>query len=119
MTRGEVLERLDTLITAGHFDDMNSLFREHAVEGLGTHAGDRILSLSGHEGAYFSGWDIDFTHDNDLAEVSHLDHAAAASLFRSGIQTKAAVPVEVSSILAIHRHADPVALSHKIAVAGK
>ena len=61
MTRGEVLERLDTLITAGHFDDMNSLFREHAVEGLGTHAGDRILSLSGHEGAYFSGWDIDFT----------------------------------------------------------
>jgi subtilisin-like proprotein convertase family protein len=83
--------------------------------------GDYMLTVNGSntkQGGTLTRAAIEFVHESDIARVESLDTHAAASLLRSGISTRAvlnaAVPLEVSSALALHRHNNAVPLAHKL-----
>lgn len=85
-------------------------------------AGDWVLRVSDlvkRDVGRLVSWGLEFTHDSDLDNLEGLDLAAAESLALSGVRTRAAlaaaVPLEVSSILALRRHADPLGVTHHIA----
>jgi subtilisin-like proprotein convertase family protein len=83
--------------------------------------GDYVLTVNGtntKSGGTLTRAAIEFVHESDIVRVESLDSSAATSLQRSGITTRAAlsaaVPLEVSSALALHRHTDAVPLAHKL-----
>ncbi len=91
---------------------------ELANQNLG---GEYVLSVNGantKEGGTLTRAAIEFVHESDLARVGTLDSTAVTSLARAGVNTRAAlgaaVPLEISSILALRRHENSVPLAHKL-----
>jgi subtilisin-like proprotein convertase family protein len=91
---------------------------ELANQNLG---GDYMLTVNGSntkQGGTLTRAAIEFVPESDISRVESLDKHAAASLVRSGINTRAAlnaaVPLEVSSALALQRHTNAVPLAHKL-----
>ena len=65
-----------------------------------------------------AGWGISFAAADDLERIAVLGPHATDYLRQAGIRSadalEAAVPLELSSILALHKHAEPVALAAKV-----
>jgi subtilisin-like proprotein convertase family protein len=77
-----------------------------------------VTSGANKDAGTLARWAIEFVHDSDLSKIDALDKNALAALTRAGVNTRAqlsaAVPLEVSSILALRRLDNSVSLAHKL-----
>jgi len=88
-------------------------------------AGDwdlRVVDTAARDVGRLVSWGLAFVPDGDLAANGVLDPAATELLSQAGVHTRsalaAAVPLEVSSILAMRRHTDPIGIANRVAAGG-